>query len=755
MTERIIKLFFICLLLIAGYFTAVFMGWFGHIAPYKNVTEQTRSAQIVQLNQVAQDEAGLAAGVANSKQILFGDLHVHTTFSFDAFQSSLQMMGGEGAHPPADACDFARFCSALDFYSINDHAESLTPDNWSDTKKSIQQCNAVSGDGQNPDLVAFLGWEWTHAGTKPSNHYGHKNIMLKDYADDQVPTRPIYAQQPLRVEREATPLQRMAMPLLAIGDRQRAFDYFAATDALIDVPECEAGVHVKDLPSNCREGAATPKELFKKLDQWGYESMVIPHGNTWGNYTPPGTKWDKQLKNGDQDDERQHLIEMYSGHGNSEEYRDWQAVVYDKNGNASCPAPSHNYLPSCWRAGEIIEARCLKDGLNPKICESRAIQARQYYAQNGIAGHNTAQGTPFEEWLNSGQCQDCDRPSFNYRPKGSAQYALSLTHFNDEGEKKRFQFGLIGSSDNHQARPGTGYKEYSRFGNTEVYGVQNSSLHPLIYAQKNISSEPKKGDMLKLPPVRRYEHERSSSFYYTGGLVAVHSQGRDRQAIWDALQRKEVYATNGERMLLWFDMIDESGDSQFPMGSKLQSDKTPSFRVTAVGAYQQKPGCPDDAITGFGPENIENICRGECYNPSDERKQIERIEIVRIEPQMFPDEPIISPQGDSRIKSVWKSFECPADPQGCTITFSDDEFKNDQRDVVYYARAIQTPTPHINAGNLRCDLDDNGQCIKVNPCYGDDRTARSDQCQANVSSKAWSSPIFVDYKLNPNKTWSK
>ena len=42
------------------------------------------------------------------KQIFFGDLHVHTTFSQDAFFFSLPMLQGEGAHPPADACNFAR-----------------------------------------------------------------------------------------------------------------------------------------------------------------------------------------------------------------------------------------------------------------------------------------------------------------------------------------------------------------------------------------------------------------------------------------------------------------------------------------------------------------------------------------------------------------------------------------------------------------------------------------------------------------------
>src|SRR6202045_1914514 len=110
---------------------------------------------------------------AGGEQILFGDLHVHSTVSWDAFVFSLPVFGGTGAHPPAEACDFARYCSSLDFFALTDHAETLTPRQWSENKKVLRQCSAVGQDGDHQALITFTGFEWTQAGATAENHSGH------------------------------------------------------------------------------------------------------------------------------------------------------------------------------------------------------------------------------------------------------------------------------------------------------------------------------------------------------------------------------------------------------------------------------------------------------------------------------------------------------------------------------------------------------------------------------------------------------
>lgn len=680
------------------------------------------------------------------KQILFGDTHVHSTYSTDAFAGTLPMkQGASGAFPPADACDYARYVSQLDFYFLTDHAESYLPEYWQDAIDSVQRCSQAAGLS-NPGLVAFIGWEWSQVGVTAETHYGHHNVLFKDIDRDKIPARPIGAKGVatlgLRGSARRLPFGLEFMDPFNFG-RYREFRRFG--EALAEVPMCAEGVNSRDLPAECLELAGNPQELYNKLDEWGFDTLVIPHGTAWGMYTPPGASWEHQLKSKYHDPEKMKMIEVYSGHGNSENYRDFRARPLDAKGNPYCPQPTKNYLPACWQAGEIIRKRCLSEDEPVSECEARAVAARHdFVVVPHVGGWVSVQGTEVEDWLDAGQARDVYMPAFNFRPLKSAQYGLALRNFDDPANPLSYRWGLIGSTDTHTSRAGHGFKEYMRINSTEAgnRGGRSQWWNDLIYKDKKPISKSLSivdKDIVSLG-FAATESERRASFLSLGGLVAVHAEGRGRDAIWEAMKRKEVYGTSGARIQLWFDLLNSS-DGVSPMGSEVKMTKSPRFRVKALGSFKQRPGCPDRVKSVLSDKRLDKLAKGECYNPSDQRRLISRIEVVRIRPQQHANE-LVSPL----IEDLWRVFECAPNVEGCVVEFDDKAFAAGERDSVYYVRAIEEPTDRVNGNNLRTTFDREGNALKTNPCYGDYRTDKQDDCLAPVGHRAWSSPIFVDYQ---------
>ena len=695
------------------------------------VVEDGRARQAASVDALTRGSGSTRA--LPEKQILFGDLHVHTTFSQDAYLFSLPAVGGEGAHPPADACDFARYCANLDFFALTDHAESLRPLHYEISKQSVRDCNARAGDRSNPDLVAFMGFEWSQAGLTPETHYGHRCLIFPGMADAALPPRPIAAAD----KREAMLGTAQAMSQLKWIDPlhwARYTGYVRYAEALLESPVCPEGVAWEDLPPDCLEVAPTPALLHEKLDAWGGEVLEIPHGTAWGVYTPATTTMDKHLALEQYDADKMKLVEIMSGHGNSEEYRRWREWEVDGEGNRICPAPTEDFLPCCWQAGEIMRSRC--EGLEEAECQRRVELARAYATEAYTRPGRVFPDAAPEEWLDCGQCRDCFKPSFGLRPRESVQYGMSLARpdvVGEDGAPLRFRYGFIASSDEHSGRPGVGYKAVDRGLMTDVNaappGVVSRLLSGGAMEDPQMPQRPDPGAIGV-----RGNDGRTQAFLYPGGLAAVHSESRSRHDLWDAMNRREVYATSGPRILLWFDLLNAPGDEVRAMGSEVMMREAPRFEVRAMGSFEPKPGCPDWTREGLGGERIADLCHGECYFPSDVRRPIAAIEVVRITTQIVPGEDV-----DALIEDPWRRYACDGAVEGCVIRFSDEDFPERGRDVLYYVRALEEPRPAILGNPLRPERNAEGEVVRIEICDTDS------DCLDDAQERAWSSPIFVDH----------
>jgi hypothetical protein len=127
-----------------------------------------------------------------------------------------------------------------------------------------------------------------------------------------------------------------------------------------------------------------------------------------------------------------------------------------------------------------MRARC--GDLPATECEARVAEAQRLALEANTAPHLVFPDTHVADWLDCDQCRDCFKPAFSLRPGESAQYSLAISSFEGvtEGARpRRFRWGFIGSSDNHQGRPGTGYKQYARRRMTDARGLNSPTAESI------------------------------------------------------------------------------------------------------------------------------------------------------------------------------------------------------------------------------------------------------------------------------------
>lgn len=246
-----------------------------------------------------------------------------------------------------------------------------------------------------------------------------------------------------------------------------------------------------------------------------------------------------------------------------------------------------------------------------------------------------------------------------------------------------FKFGVVGSSDIHNSL--SFMEEDNYFGK---HPIQEPSPERWEHKSKESSWDPKLG-----PKKTRYTWH-----YNAAGYAAVWATENTREALWDAMQRKEVYGTSGTRMTVRFfggyDYTADDAKSRYlaeagyakgvPMGGDLQAapaGKAPRFLVAAL----------KDPIGA----NLDRIQIIKAWVDASGKAQEKIYDVVWSGGRKPGNNGKLPPVGDTVdvAKATWtNTIGAPE----LAAVWQDPDFKPSQR-ALYYARVIEIPTPRWTA----------------------------------------------------------
>ena len=240
-----------------------------------------------------------------------------------------------------------------------------------------------------------------------------------------------------------------------------------------------------------------------------------------------------------------------------------------------------------------------------------------------------------------------------------------------------FKFGQIGSTDSHTSMPAV--EEENFFG-------KHSGVEPNPDRAAHVTLGGEEGKI--------YGWQMASS-----GYAAVWATENTRKSIWDAMKRRETYATTGPRMVVRF------------FGGWNFTEEDAQTRLPAATGYAK--GVPMGGELGPAPkQGAPTFLVGAMKDPMS--GNLDRIQIVKGfvgrkgEAQERVYDVVVSDgrtiDGDGRCKTpVGNTVDVATatwtnsigDPEMITV-WTDPDFDPDER-AFYYARVIEIPTPRWTA----------------------------------------------------------
>ena len=567
------------------------------------------------------------------KMAYFGDLHVHTKYSFDAF------IGGVTAGPE-DAYQFAkgnpirvlddevRIARPLDFAAVTDHSE-------------------------------YLGEMYSTQTKGVKGHFTLASIMLRGIGQDTAKQRAFF--------------RRMANVAIGEDDRPRVHPNFfkgyettlMAWDKIIEAAEQhyepgnfttfigyewslgKAGAHlhrnvifkdgiVPKYPISAFE-ADDELKLWESLEHYrnsGATVMAIPHnsnlshGRTFANTQPDGSEIDMDYVK--TRNKNEPLAEIHQAKGNSEVH------------------------PSIWTEDEYANFEIYEEEDNPDA--------------NNFLRHVLKRGLKYS----------------------------------DEYGVNPYEYGLIGSTDSHNGTPGNTEE------NDEYQGNHlNVDKTPFARSTSNwiLNDRLKTADAIN-----------------PGGLVGVWAQSNTRSEIYESLQKKETFATSGNRMKVRF-FGGEDFENSYDDYELMVNDGY--LKGVPMGQYLGKLSSKPQFIiwASKDPEgsNLDRIQVIKGWYDNGELKE-------KIYDAVISDNPY-SEEVEAIDLATGKTNPSLGSPALSTV-WTDESF-NPDHNAFYYLRVLEVPSARYTYWDE----------IRYGTEYPDD-------LRKTIQERAWSSPIWFRPSTN-------
>lgn len=651
------------------------------------------------------------------KNVYFGDLHTHTSFSLDAAQFKLENTPDEAlAYAKGDTMvvkgQYVRDIEGelvldengepieltrtidrpLDFTSITEHAEYLAEAQVCFDKGvgniyyHSPFCFAMRGSksgGQNLDLLGFL---WLGVAAVTNGNFRFTTCIHSGLDCDGID------QNVWENIQEITNRHNQDCEFSAL----LGYEWTGTPNGKNQHRNIIFRDHRATQEAISYYDANSPTKLLKKLEadcktEDGCDAISIPHnpmlggGEMFNPYSGTGAYID--VADASRRQRYETVVEMFQHKGNSE-------CINDPTG--SIPFGSNDEL-------------CGLETPNKPICDANLSEDQQVEGCLPLCENYSGSGGAL-----SG---DCIEPSDSIR--GGLLQGVKYRSETGSGVNP-FKFGLIGSTDNHNATPGgTDELEFDGHSNLvdntiikRVTQPQNDNFNPLLISLI--------GDL------------NNNTKYNPGGLSVVWAEQNTRESIFDALQRKETYATSGTRIVTrtfagWdFDAdlcddpnwIEKGYETGVPMGGTLSTAPSqgakPSFIVSAL----------HDEI----PLQQIQIVKGWVNEVGEMQEQVFEI------------------AGDSQNQASVNLDTCEPVGDGfrklCAV-WQDENFDSNQN-AFYYSKVVENPT--CRWSKYQCNAIMNSRGVTCDTLAEDDplQNCCSGAMDDTIQETAWSSPIWYE-----------